>query len=246
MAHSVQTDREPCATRALCAKHARVPDALLRAYGAPASPPVACRDGTYLLEAPAFAVSVRASLKVAHFLARAVELHAFPTGLHLEAFVASLGAPTMDGELAQHLNAESERVVSLTRRARELRQLAEDAAASALEARTLRRVFRGDVAALEEEVERLRAEAADHRREWDELDDFLEVSRGLLADPPTVVPLDVDMGDECNEGDVVRGDDDGETGAPTATGPPSPASSDDWAPWATGDSARVRQAPRLF
>lgn len=179
MARRVQIEQEPCATRAICAAHARVADALLEAYGEPASPPVQCRDGTYLLEAPTFAVSVRASLRVAHFLARAVELHAFPTGMHLEAFVASLGVPTLDGELATHLNTESERVVSLTRRARELRQLFEDAQASALEARTLRRVFREDVAALEREVEALRAEAADHRRKWSDLDDFLEVARGL-------------------------------------------------------------------
>jgi len=178
----IQTDREPCATRAICARHAQVSDALLDAYGEPASPPALCRDGTYLLEAPTFSVSVRAGLKVAHFLARAVELHAFPTGMHLEAFVASLGAPSMDGELAHHLNSGSARVASLTRRARELRQLAEDAAASALEARTLRRVFRRDVAALEEEVERLQAEAADNRRKWGDLDDLLEVNRGLSAE----------------------------------------------------------------
>lgn len=224
----IQTDREPCATRALCARHAQVPDALLEAYGEPASPPVSCRDGTYLLEAPTFSVSVRAGLRVAHFLARAVELHAFPTGMHLEAFVAALGAPSIDGELAQHLNSESERVASLTRRARELRQLAEDATASALEARTLRRVFRGDVAALEEEVRTLRAEAADNRRKWADLDDFLEVSRGLLAEAP-----DVDMSAEA-----------GSHGLVSLAGASSNASNDsnEWMPWATGNGASSAEA----
>jgi len=245
MARHVQIDAEPCATRAICARHARVNDALVQAYGESASPPVQCRDGTYLLEAPTFAVSVRASLRVAHFLGRAVELHAFPTGMHLEAFVASLGGPTMDGELAQHLNSKSKRVVSLTRRARELQQLAEDASASALEARTLRCSLREQVAPLEEKIKQLQAEVVEHQRKWDEFDDFLwdEVGRRLPAEAPRGPVALVEI-DSVSDAEGVGAAEDGaaEDGA-AEDSPDRRSTASEWNPW---EEPRVRETPLLL
>ena len=125
---------------------------LRAAYGKASAPLQRTEDGTYLLEAESFSVTLRATQQTAHFLARAIELHRFQTRTQFEAFLSSLAQPCMDAELLTQINAQTPYKRSNAYRMRELEQVFADSRANMQEVMRLRAVIQKHETWLDDEL----------------------------------------------------------------------------------------------